>query len=65
MRVRLKKMRADKGWTQQETASHLGISIDMVKSMEMGRVGPSLDTAVRMKQVFGCNCIDELIENAC
>lgn len=59
----MKQLRADKGWTQQKTASEMEISIDAVKSIETGRALPSLKTALRMKQVFGLGCIDEILEN--
>lgn len=64
MRYRLKQLRKEKGWTQQETAEIIGLSLDMVKSIENGRVNPSLMTAWRIKQAFGCSCIDELIESS-
>lgn len=62
MRVRLKQLRASKGWTQRATAEALGLSIDSIKSMEIGRSLPSLKTALHIKNAFGCASIDEIIE---
>lgn len=62
MKAKMKQLRQEKGWTQQRTATELGISIDAVKSIETGRALPSLKTAFKMKNTFGCSCIDEMIE---
>lgn len=64
MKTKMKQLRVDKGWTQQETAYHLGVSIDAVKSIESGRSLPSLRTAIKMKRVFGCKHIDDLFDEA-
>lgn len=64
MKIRLKELRAQKGWTQAETATRSGISLDYIRSLEIGRSSPSLKIAAQLKSAFGCNCIDELIENA-
>lgn len=64
MKLRIKEMRYKKGWTQAQTAQQTGISLDYVRSLEIGRAEPSLRVANKLKEAFGCNCIDDLIETA-
>ena len=64
MKIRLKEMRTSKGWTQNETAINAGISLDYVRSLEIGRATPSLKIALRLKNAFGCQYIDEILDDA-
>lgn len=64
MKIKLKELRASKGWTQAETAFQSGLSLDYIRSLEIGRASPSLNTACKLKTAFGCRCIDELLETA-
>lgn len=64
MRIRLKELRAEKGWTQAETANQSGLSLDYIRSLEIGRASPSLKMAYKLKNAFGCKYIDELIDEA-
>ncbi|MNH48434.1 helix-turn-helix protein [compost metagenome] len=57
-------MRQARGWSQQHAALIAGISIDTLKSIEIERACPSLKTAYKLKNAFGCSCIDELIDEA-
>lgn len=63
MKIKLRQMRKEKGWSQQEMAEKAGLSIDCIKSLEIGRSHPSLKTAVQLRDAFQCGCIDELIES--
>lgn len=62
MKIKMKQLRAGKGWTQQQAAQHMDLSIGAIQSIEIGRALPSLRTALRMKKVFGLSCIDEMID---
>lgn len=64
MKFKLKEYRQKKGWSQQETAVNSGLSVGAIQSIEIGRSLPSLKTAFQLKVVFGCVCIDELIDEA-
>lgn len=61
MRVKLKQLRKEKGWTQAVAAQELKCSLDYVKSVETGRCTPSLPMAIKIAHVFGCESIDEII----
>lgn len=62
MKLKLKQLRASKGWTQQEAADQIGISIDHVKKMELGRVDPSLKTVRKIYKLFECKTVDQVLE---
>lgn len=62
MKIKMKQLRTSKGWTQKRTALELGVSLDYVKSVEIGRCIPSLQMAKKISSTFGCECIDQIIE---
>jgi putative transcriptional regulator len=49
----LRELRADRGWSQQDLAEHLGVSRQSVNAIETGRYDPSLPLAFRIADVFG------------
>ncbi len=53
MRNRLKVLRAERGWSQQELADRLEVSRQSVNAIETGRYDPSLPLAFRIAGVFG------------
>ena len=53
MRNRLKVLRAERGWSQQELADRLEVSRQSVNAIETGRYDPSLPLAFRIARVFG------------
>jgi transcriptional regulator with XRE-family HTH domain len=62
MKVRMKQLRTEKGWSQQKLAEELGMSIDFVRSIEICRSLPSLKSARRIADVFELKTIDEILE---
>ena len=52
MKNRLKVLRAERDWSQQELAERLAVSRQSVKAIETGRYDPSLPLAFRIAQVF-------------
>ena len=50
--------RAERGWSQAELATRLGVSRQTVISIERGRFDPSLPLAFRIAEVFGCRIED-------
>jgi putative transcriptional regulator len=52
VRNRLPELRAERGWTQLDLASRLGVSRQTVISIEKGRFDPSLPLAFRIAAVF-------------
>ena len=53
MKNRLKALRAERGWSQQELAERLDVSRQSVNAIETGRYDPSLPLAFRIADVFG------------
>lgn len=51
--LRLKGARAETGWTQEQLAKELGISVDQVSRIERGQVEPGLMLGVRWARVCG------------
>ncbi|ASJ90266.1 helix-turn-helix transcriptional regulator [Porphyrobacter sp. CACIAM 03H1] len=53
MNNRLKALRADRGWSQQDLADRLGVSRQSVNAIEKGRYDPSLPLAFKIADTFG------------
>lgn len=51
---RVKEMRADRGWTQQQLADAVGVSRQSINSIERNRYVPSLVLALTFAKVFEC-----------
>lgn len=52
MKNRLKVLRAERDWSQQELADRLGVSRQSVNAIETGKYDPSLPLAFRIADVF-------------
>ena len=50
---RIKELRAERGWTQQELADAVGVSRQSINSIERQRYEPSLGLALLFARVFG------------
>lgn len=53
MNNRLRVLRAEKGWSQQDLAQRLEVSRQSVNAIETGRYDPSLPLAFRIADLFG------------
>ncbi|NJS14883.1 MAG: helix-turn-helix transcriptional regulator [Sphingopyxis sp.] len=53
MKNRLKILRAERNWNQQQLAEALGVSRQSVNAIETGKYDPSLPLAFRIADVFG------------
>ena len=53
MKNRLKILRAERDWSQQDLADRLGVSRQSVNAIEKGRYDPSLPLAFSIADVFG------------
>ena len=49
---RLKELRAERGWSQEDLAGHLGVSRQSVNAIETGRYDPSLPLAFKIAELF-------------
>lgn len=52
MKNRLKVLRAERDWSQQDLAERLEVSRQSVNAIEKGRYDPSLPLAFRIAAVF-------------
>ena len=52
MKNRLKVLRAERDWSQQDLANALGVSRQSVNAIETGRYDPSLPLAFTIAEVF-------------
>ena len=55
IRNRVKDLRTERGWTQQQLADAVGVSRQSVNSIERERYVPSLPLALTFARVFGCS----------
>jgi putative transcriptional regulator len=62
MKNRLKILRAERGWTQEDLSKELGVSRQAVNALETEKHSPSLDLAYRISALFGL-ATEEIFEN--
>ena len=53
MNNRLRALRAERNWTQQDLASAVGVSRQTINAIESGKYDPSLPLAFKLAGVFG------------
>jgi putative transcriptional regulator len=53
MKNRLKVLRAERDWSQQELADRLSVSRQTINSIETGKYDPSLPLAFALARLFG------------
>ena len=58
MRNRLRELRAERGWSQQDLAERLKVSRQTVNAIENGRYDPSLPLAFDIAAAFGMRIED-------
>jgi putative transcriptional regulator len=58
MKNNLAERRLERGWTQADLATALGVSRQTVISIERGRFDPSLPLAFQIAQTFRCRIED-------
>ena len=51
---RVRELRSDRGWTQQQLADAVGVSRQSINSIECNRYVPSLPLALTFARVFDC-----------
>ena len=62
MKNRLKLLRVERGWTQEQLGQSLGVSRQAVIALETERHDPSLDLAYRIAATFG-QPVEDIFEN--
>lgn len=53
MKNRLRVLRAERGWSQQDLGDRLEVSRQSVNAIETGRYDPSLPLAFKIAELFG------------
>jgi putative transcriptional regulator len=53
METRLRVLRAQRNWSQQDLAERLAVSRQSVNAIETGKYDPSLPLAFRVAELFG------------
>ena len=61
MKNRLKVLRAEQDWTQEDLAGRVGASRQTINSIETGKYDPSLPLAFKLARLFG-RPIEEIFE---
>ncbi len=61
MKNRLKVLRAERNWSQDELAQKLEVSRQTVNALERGKYDPSLPLAFKLARVFGLK-IEDIFE---
>ena len=62
MKNRLKVLRAERSWSQQDLAERLEVSRQSVNAIETGKYDPSLPLAFRIAELFNLP-IEEIFES--
>lgn len=52
---RVRELRQERGWTQEQLAAATGVSRQSINSIERNRYIPSLPLALMFARVFGCS----------
>lgn len=53
MNNRLRALRAERSWTQQDLAEAVGVSRQTINAIESGKYDPSLPLAFKLAGIFG------------
>lgn len=61
MKNRLKVLRAENNYTQEDLAEYIGVSRQTINAIEKGKFDPSLPTAFRISRLFKLP-IEEIFE---
>ncbi len=62
MKNRLKSLRSERNWTQEELGNRVGVSRQAIIALESGKHDPSLDLAYRISNEFGL-AVESVFEN--
>jgi putative transcriptional regulator len=62
VKTRLKVLRAERDWTQQDLADRLDVSRQAVNALETDKHSPSLDLAYKIAALFDLT-VEEVFEN--
>lgn len=52
MKNRLRVLRAERAWSQQELGNRVGVSRQAINAVETGKFDPSLPLALKLARIF-------------
>ena len=61
MKNRLKVLRAERDWSQEDLANELGVSRQTINAIETEKYDPSLPLALKMGRLFEL-CVEKIFE---
>ena len=61
MKNRLKVLRAERNWSQEDLARNAGVSRQTINAIETGKYSPSLALAFKISRLFG-QAIEQIFE---
>ncbi len=64
MNNRLRVLRAERNWSQQDLAERLQVSRQSVNAIETGKYDPSLPLAFRIARLFGLSIESIFLDDA-
>ena len=59
---RIKQLRKEKGWSQDELAQHSGVDGRQISRYENGRITPSVDVVIKLAKTLGVSTDYLLLE---
>ena len=62
MKNRLRVLRAERQWSQEELGGRVGVSRQAINAIETGKYDPSLPLAFKLARLFGCH-IEEIFDD--
>ena len=62
MKNKLKLLRVERNWTQEQLGQALGVSRQAVNALETEKHDPSLDLAYRIAALFACP-VEDIFQN--
>ena len=63
MRNRLKVLRAERNWTQEDLAKRAGVSRQAINAVETDKYDPSLPLAFKLAELFGARIEEVFVWN--
>ena len=64
MKNKLKVLRAERDWSQEELGKRVGVSRQAINAVERGKFDPSLPVAFKLADLFELSIEDIFIRNA-
>lgn len=62
MKNRLRVLRAERRWSQEELGGRVGVSRQAINAIETGKYDPSLPLAFKLARLFKCH-IEEIFDD--